>query len=121
MKIFRFDPKTGRAIDRHNSTGFVLSSVAYLLEEAIIHCAYLEAEGLIGFHQAQQPQLFLVVQGEGWVRGETPERIQIQAGQGAYWEKGEWHEAGTGTGMTAVIVEAARFDISEWIPVALTP
>ena len=118
MKIFRFDLKTGRAIDRHNSTGFTLSSVAYLLEEAIIHCAYLDPEGLIGFHQAQQPQLLLVMQGEGWVRGETPERIRIQSGQGAYWEKGEWHETGTEMGLTALIIEAARFDISEWIAVA---
>ena len=118
MKIFRFDRDTGRMIERHNSSGFILSSVAYLLEEAIIHCAYLDPQGVIGFHQANQPQLFLVLHGEGWVRGESPERKPIQAGQGAYWGKGEWHETGTDTGMTAMIIEAGHFDISEWIPVA---
>jgi hypothetical protein len=62
------------------------------------------------------PQLFLVVQGEGWVRGQAPERTRIQAGQGAYWEEGEGDEAGTETGMTAIIIEAAHFDLLGWTP-----
>ncbi len=115
MKIFRFDRETGKNIDRYNSTGFTLTSVAHLLEEAMIQCAYLEPGGLIGYHQAAVPQLFLVVQGNGWVRGESPERIRIQAGQGAYWQEGEWHEAGTETGLTAIIIEAVRFDLLDWI------
>src|SRR5262245_59746605 len=113
MRMFRFDRETGRMIDRYNSSGIVLARVAYLLEEAINHCAYLEPNGLIGCHQANAPQLFLVLQGEGWVSGQSTERSRIQAGQGAYWGKGEWHEFGTETGMTAMIIEAARFDISE--------
>ena len=49
--------------------------------------------------------LFLVVQGEGWVHGEESDRTRIRAYQAAYWEKGEWHESGTETGMTAIIIE----------------
>jgi quercetin dioxygenase-like cupin family protein len=111
MKIFRFDRETGKVIDHHNSSGFTLTRVAHLLEETMIQYAYLEPSGLIGYHQATVPQLFLVVQGEGWVRDQAPERTRIQAGQGVYWEDGEWHEAGTETGMTAIIIEAVRFDL----------
>ena len=116
MKIFRFDPETGKNIDHYNSSGFILTRVAHLLEETMVQCAYLEPNGLIGYHQATVPQLFLVVQGEGWVRGEAPDRMQIQAGQAAYWEEGEWHEAGTETGLTAIIIESIRFDLLGWAP-----
>ncbi len=111
MKIFRFDRDIGRSIDRYNSVGLTLTRMAHLLDEAVIQCAYLEPGGLIGYHQATVPQLFVVVQGEGWVRGEAPERTAIRSGQGAYWEEGEWHELGTETGMTAIIIEAVRFDL----------
>ena len=117
MKIFRFDRETGKAVDRFGSTGFTLTRVAHLLEETMIQCAYLEPGGVIGYHQATVAQLFLVVQGEGWVREQAPERTQIQAGQGAYWEEGEWHEAGTETGMTAIIIESVRFDLLGWVPI----
>ncbi len=117
MKIFRFDRETAKSIDRYNSTGFTLSRVVHLLEETMIQCAYLEPHGGIGYHQATVPQLFMVVQGEGWVRGETQEITRIQAGEGAYWEEGEGHEAGTETGLTAIIIEAVHFDLFDWVPI----
>lgn len=116
MKIFRFDRKSGRVIDHYNSSGFTLARVAHLLEESMIQFAYLDPNGSIGYHQATVPQLFLIVEGEGWVRGQAPERTRIQAGQAAYWDEGEWHEAGTETGMTAIIIEAVRFDPLGWTP-----
>jgi quercetin dioxygenase-like cupin family protein len=112
MKIYRFDPEVGRSIDQYNSSGFVISRVAHLFEEAVVHCAYLDSDGVIGYHQATMPQLFLVLQGEGWVRGESPERKLVKAGQAVYWEKDEWHAAGTETGMTAMIVEAEKIDLA---------
>jgi quercetin dioxygenase-like cupin family protein len=116
MKIFRFDPETGRQIDRYGSSGFIVSRVVQLFEEAFVNCAYLGAGGIIGFHQAAAPQLFLVVQGEGWVRDETSERTSIKLGQAAYWEEGEWHESGTDAGMTAIIIEGVNFDPSKLMP-----
>ena len=113
MKIVRFDRETGRNISRYNSAGFTLSAVAHLFGEAVIQYACLESHGMIGYHQARVSQLLLVVQGDGWVRGETPERTIIQAGRGAFWEKGEWHETGTETGMTAIIIESNFIDPSK--------
>lgn len=116
MKLFRFDPEVGRSIDHFQSSGFTLSRVAHLLEEAVISCAYLSANGLIGYHQATLSQLFLVVVGEGWVRGESSDKISIEAGQAAYWEKGEWHESGTETGMTAIVIEGTNLDPPRLMP-----
>ncbi|MCK6539743.1 MAG: hypothetical protein L6Q26_06760 [Anaerolineales bacterium] len=69
MRLFRFDPEVGKSIDAYGSAGFVISRAAHSLDEAVLNCAYLEANGVIGFHQATVPQLFLVVRGGGWARG----------------------------------------------------
>jgi len=97
MKIFRFDSQVGKNIDRYNSSGFVIARVLHLFDEAAVNCAYLSSGGVIGSHQATIPQLFLVVQGEGW-------------------EKEEWHESGTETGMVAVIIEGVNFDPAKLMP-----
>jgi len=118
MKLFRFDPEAGKTIEAYGSSGFVISRIAHLSDEAVVNCAYLESGGAIGFHQAAIPQLFLVVYGEGWVRDDSSERMHIEAGQAAYWDKGEWHEAGTETGLTAIIIEGTNFDLSKFVPLS---
>jgi quercetin dioxygenase-like cupin family protein len=116
MKIFRFDPEVGKSIDHFNSSGFIISRVVQLFDEAAVSCAYLSIDGIIGYHQATVPQLFLVLQGEGWVRSETSDKTSIKAGQAAYWERGEWHESGTETGMTVIIIEGVNFDPAKLMP-----
>ena len=116
MKIFRFDPEVGKGIDHFNSSGLIISRVVQLFDEAVVSCAYLRAGGIIGYHQATIPQLFLVVHGEGWARAENSDRTSIKAGQAAYWEKGEWHESGTETGMTVMIIEGVNFDPAKLMP-----
>jgi quercetin dioxygenase-like cupin family protein len=116
MKIFRFDSGVGKNIDGYSSSGLSISRVVHLFDEAVVNCAYLDANGVVGYHQATIPQLFLVVQGQGWVRGESPKRTLIKAGQAAYWQKGEWHESGTETGMTVIIIEGVNFDPAKRMP-----
>jgi quercetin dioxygenase-like cupin family protein len=113
MKIYRFDRDAGRTIDQYNSSGFVLSNVVQLFDETVVKCAYLEPNGVIGIHQAADTQLFLVVQGEGWVSGASHEKLPIKTGQAVLWEKGELHEAGTTVGMMAIIIEGAHFDAAK--------
>ncbi len=110
MKLFSFEAGLGRSVGEFDSTGFILSRVAHLPGETVVHCAWLDPGGAIGYHPAGAVQLFLVVEGEGWVRGESPEQIPVHAGQAALWQKGEWHAAGTQTGMTAVILEGDDLD-----------
>ena len=115
MRIFRFDPQVGRPIDQFGSSNLVLSNIVGTSEQARISCMHLGPQGVVGYHQAASPQLFLVVQGEGWVRGERPDRLPITAGRAAFWEKGEWHEAGTDAGFMAIIIESEALTPSEFM------
>jgi quercetin dioxygenase-like cupin family protein len=103
MRTFSFGPEAGRHVDRYGSD-FRLSR---LVHTAGIHvaCMYLAPGGLVGYHPAGKYQLFAVIEGDGWVRGEGAERVPIRVGQAAFWEPGERHEAGTAVGMTAIVVE----------------
>jgi quercetin dioxygenase-like cupin family protein len=106
MKILRFDPQAGRRIEQFGSTNVILSGIARLSAEAQVSCMYIGPGGTVGYHPAVTPQLFLVVQGEGWVRGESAEQAPIRAGQAALWEAGEGHACGSAAGMTAIMIES---------------
>lgn len=116
MKIYRFDAEAGRTIEMHGSLNFILSPIVRTAEPAQVSCFHLGPKGVVGYHQATIPQLLAVVQGEGWVRGQDSERRPITAGQAAYWVGGEWHESGTETGMTAVVVESASLKPAQFMP-----
>jgi quercetin dioxygenase-like cupin family protein len=106
MKIFPFDPQVGRQIEQFGSANMILSGVARLTAEAQVSCMYIGPGGKVGYHPAITPQLFLVVQGEGWVRGEAEEQVPIHSGQAAFWEAGEGHASGSAFGMTAIVIES---------------
>ena len=76
-------------------------------------CLTVEPGGVIGTHPATDPQLFLVIAGEGWTVGPDGERVPITAGWGVRWNSGESHTSGTETGLTALAVEGAPFDLSK--------
>lgn len=99
MRAFCFDDSAGREISNYGSENVILAWIAHLAGRAHISCMHIGPKGVVGYHQAAIPQLFLVVQGEGWMGGKTTERYRIRGGQAVYWEKAEWHESGTDTGM----------------------
>ena len=103
MRVFDFGPAVGRHIERYGSD-FTQSRLA---RSAGVHvsCMHLAPGGRVGFHPAATPQLFAVVAGNGWARGEAPERVRIAAGRAVLWDTGERHEAGTENGMIAIVVE----------------
>lgn len=72
-----------------------------------VDIAYVAAGGILGRHAAPIRQLLFVVGGNGWVSGHDDVRRPVSAGQGAVWGAGEEHAAGSESGMTVVIVEAA--------------
>ncbi|UCG23228.1 MAG: cupin [Chloroflexota bacterium] len=117
MRIFCFDDGFGGMIDDYGSKNVVFSRIARLSGDAYVSSMHVGPNGVIGYHQAMMPQLFLVVQGDGWVRGRTAERTRIRAGQAAFWETGEWHESGTETDMLAIVIEVQdeEFDPAEFL------
>ncbi len=78
--------------------------------ETHIYCIYLESGSAIGLHPAGFGQLFLVVAGTAWAAGATGERIPLQTGQGAVFEKGELHSKGSDSGATVLMIQVSKLD-----------
>jgi mannose-6-phosphate isomerase-like protein (cupin superfamily) len=116
MKLFRLDSDVGKSIDAFGSMGFVISKIVRLSAQTDVKIAYLGANSVVGYHQTTRDQVFAVVHGEGWVRGESPERFPIEAGQAAFWAEGEWHESGSETGMTVILIEGENIDPTKTMP-----
>jgi len=106
MKIYKFTKEVSRKIEEFGSSNFYIAPIIRSKEQFIqVGCMYIEKGGHIGIHEATKPQLFMVVEGEGWVQGREKEKINISKGEAAFWEKGEIHTAGTDTGLTAITIE----------------
>jgi hypothetical protein len=137
MKLYRFGPEVGRPIT-HYASDFIITPLLRLDETPgsppegateppaawttpgglRIACMHIGPGGVVGYHQAVTPQLFLVVAGTGWVRGTEPEYTPIGPNMAAFWAAGEWHESGSDTGMTAIVCEGASVDPARWLPEA---
>ncbi|MFS1513715.1 cupin domain-containing protein [Chengkuizengella sp. SCS-71B] len=78
---------------------------------------FIGRDGIVGHHQAVGAQLFLVVKGEGFVRGKEGVKTPIKEGQAAFWEPGEWHETTSDKGMTAIVIEGEDIDLSALVKV----
>jgi hypothetical protein len=115
MRLFRCDAEVGRPITAFGSIDLTMTPIARPAGFVQVGCMRLGAGGVLGYHQATIPQLFVVVDGAGWVRGEAPERYPIAAGQAAFWQADEWHESGTETGITAMVLEADELDPAQYL------
>ncbi|MGG1660477.1 cupin [Brevibacillus sp. NRS-1366] len=116
MQIFRFDQQAGREIDRYDSVNAVIARIMRTPGSVQIGCIHLRAAGVVGYHPAVCPQLFLVVSGEGWVCGEDRKPMRVAPGQAAFWTTGEGHESGSETGMTALVIEGEGLDPASFMP-----
>jgi hypothetical protein len=116
LKIYRFDANVGKSIDNFGSH-FIFSRIARFNTESRVSCFHLDPSGRVGYHQATTPQLFLAVGGEGWVRDETSGQVPISFGRAVFWGKDEWHEAGSDTGLIAIVIEGELPKPSEFMPV----
>lgn len=110
MKLYRFDAAAGRPRSEHGSS-FLLSPLTDPEGRARAACFHLEPGGLVGRHEAVVRQLFCVIAGEGWAAGPDGARVPIGAGEAVLWEPGEDHDAGTDSGMTAIVLEG---DFEVW-------
>src|SRR5690606_3487984 len=107
MEIYTFTQETGKKITKFDSD-FVMSRIIQTEQQVRIGCMYLDENGIIGFHQSVVPQLLLIVNGEGEVCGSNKEYVKVQTGVAVYWEKEEWHETKTDTGLTAIVIESEQ-------------
>lgn len=70
----------------------------------------IEQGGIVGYHKAAVPQLFLVIKGEGWIEGEDNKRITLTSGEGVFWNKDEGHISGSETGLTALVIQSEKLE-----------
>lgn len=115
MKLFRFDHQVSKPIHAFHSMQASITPIVRNEHPFHIGCIHLGESGVVGYHQAITPQLFLVMQGEGYVTGEDRVQVSIRSGQAAFWSEGEWHESGTRTGMSVLIVESLHLDPSNFM------
>ena len=115
MKIYSFEPEGGRALTEFGSQNATITRVIKMQNAAHVVCIRLEADGIVGYHPTEANQLFLVVAGQGWVRGSTSNRLAIHAGEAAFWLAGESHEAGTADGMMAIVIEGEDIDPTDFL------
>jgi quercetin dioxygenase-like cupin family protein len=101
VEIFQFDRRE-KNVRTYGSEGFRATRVAAGEGRVRVTCLRVEPGGLIGTHPAADTQLFLVLDGEGWVAGPDGERTPITGGWGVCWDAGEIHTSGTQTGFVAL-------------------
>ncbi len=112
MQTFNIGRDVATLIDRHASVGAAQVTVGRSTDEAHLNVVYLEAGGVLGEHEAPTPQLFIVVDGSGWVSSADGAPREVSAGMAILWSKGELHASGTATGMIAVIVQAFELEMA---------
>lgn len=116
MKIYRLKSEDSRSITAYGSEGAEITPI--LRSTTACHVAQLKlsAGGSVGLHPAVGEQVFLVLEGEGWVEGETGGRA-VRPGDAAYWTNGENHQSGSNKGLTALLIEGeeliVRFSLEE--------
>ena len=92
-------------IEVYESGGAASAEFAAGGGEAHVHCVRFEPGGRIGEHEAGFGQLFLVLEGRGWIAGADGRRIEVSVGQGALLARGEIHAKGSDSGMTALMLQ----------------
>lgn len=105
MEFYQFTKETGRKITNFSSD-FMMSRIIETTNVTNIGCMHLDKNGIVGYHQAVVPQLLLILNGEGYVRNEKEEYVKVEPGDAVFWEKDEWHETKTDTGLTAIVIES---------------
>jgi len=108
VRLLDFGAARAFAISGFGSRSAAASPLTLPDGDAHVVCLRIGAGGVLGRHPASVDQIFVVVEGEGWVRDPDGERVPVTAGKAVYWEAGEEHESGSDTGMTAIVVEAER-------------
>ena len=109
MLIYDFSPAIGRSIEKFGSRGVKISPILRDTEQLHVACMHLEANGVIGSHEATADQLLLVVRGSGVVTGAESQTASVGVGCAVFWRVGETHETRANEdGLTAIVIEGEQ-------------
>ncbi|GGA90625.1 cupin [Ornithinibacillus halotolerans] len=111
MQIVNFGKAAGNEINNYDSILSTYSKIMKTEEPTNIGLIHIEKGGVVGYHQAPVPQLFVVVNGEGWVEGEDKKKVYLKSGEGVFWNKGEGHLSGSDEGLTALVIQSEELKV----------
>ncbi|WP_462411538.1 cupin domain-containing protein [Neobacillus sp. Marseille-QA0830] len=100
--------RVSQSISNYNSVSAYYSKIIKTEKPTNIGFIDIEQGGIVGYHRAPVPQLFIVVHGEGWIECEDNTRITLKSGEGVFWEKGEGHISGSDTGLSALVLQSEK-------------
>lgn len=110
MQRYRFDRCGGHAVHVHGSHGVTARGIQHTPARLVVTAVRVEAGGEIGAHEAALDQLFLVVEGTGWVAAADGRRAPITAGEAVFWHAAERHAVGSQKGLAAFVLEGEGLD-----------
>lgn len=113
MKIVEIGPARQQRITAYGAQNAFSRLAASGSGRTHVHSLRFDPGGVIGRHPAGPAQLFIVVEGAGWVEGGDGVRTPIAAGQAAYIAAGESHAKGSETGMSVVMVQVETLELEE--------
>jgi quercetin dioxygenase-like cupin family protein len=105
----RTEPVIG--IAAYRSSGAASAEIGSGTGPAHAHVVRIEAGGMIGPHEAGFGQLFHVVSGVGWVAGQDHKRHRLEAGQAAFFSRGEVHSKGAEADLLAFMFQVEDFTL----------
>ena len=108
MQVFKFSKEEAKPILNYDSVFAAYNKIIRTETPANLGLMYVEANGLIGRHEAPVPQLFIVIEGDGWIQGESDEKIELKKGEAVFWAKGESHVCGSLKGLTAIVIQSEQ-------------
>ncbi|QDP99073.1 cupin domain-containing protein [Lysinibacillus fusiformis] len=111
MEIYKFTIDVGKTIDNYNSISAFYTKIMQTVEPTNIGLIYIEPGGVVGLHEAPVPQLFVVIQGEGWVSGDDSKKVALKHGEGVLWQTGQAHASGSDTGLTALVIQSKQIEV----------
>ena len=112
MKIIDFSAERAEPIERFASVGASSVRLGDGHGEAHVYCVRFEPGGKIGEHPTGFGQLFLVVEGAGWISSQDGVRVELVVGQGAYFARGTTGQSRTVAALaTGAAVRCALPDV----------
>lgn len=101
----------GSPIEEYGSVGASAWPIADGTGEAHVYHVRIGPGGRIGPHPAGFGQLFVVLEGSGWVEGGSSERLDVGVGEAVFVERGEVHAKGSEAGMTALMIQVRDMEL----------
>ena len=86
------------------------ASIALGSGEAYVRVLRLGAGSRVAPHETGFGQLFVPIDGDGWV-SQGSDEVKIRVGQAAYFPRGVTHAKGSETGMVALMIQVDDLDL----------